>query len=147
MSVRLEGEAEFHAAVERMIRATKPGKMEPIIFSAVQITSRVSRKEAPVGPTGSLKKAVRTKRLRRRFGKPAPAISAIDRKKAPHAHLVHDGTDERIGRRGRYRGKRFGRMTANPFHARAWDKTRGKALSHIEKKVKKLVEGAATRGY
>ncbi len=152
MSVTLQGEEEFHAAVKRLVKSVKPDKIEPVIFRAASITTRASKKLAPPKPgrkgTGNLKKAIRTKRLQRRFGKPAPAISAVDRKKAPHAHLVSEGTGERIGKQGHrpYRGKRFGRMPANPFHATAWDMTRGKVLGYIEKNVKKLIEGAAKRG-
>lgn len=147
-SVRLEGEKEYAQAVRKLVRSVKPDKIEPVLFKAAQMVSRESRKGAPVGPTGNLKKAVRTKRLRRYFNSAAPAISAIDRKKAPHAHLVHDGTrGVRIGKRGYppYRGKKFGRMPGNDFHARAWASKRGAVMALIEQSVKTLVEGAVRR--
>ena len=142
MTVIIEGEKEFYDAIDRLVKSVKPDKIEPVTFKAAQMVTRASRKEAPVGPTGNLKKSVRTKRLRRFGSTPAPSISAINRKKAPHAHLVHDGTGERIAKRGRYRGRRFGRMTAQPFHRKAWNETKGNVLGYIEKEVKKLIDGA-----
>jgi hypothetical protein len=157
MTVVLQGEKEFNEAVKRLIKSVKPDKMEPVLFRAAQKVTTVMKKEAPQRakqgnpkrkPPGVLRGAIRTKRLQRFFGRPAPAISAVDRKKAPHAHLVHEGTGERIGKQGYkpYRGKRFGRMPGDPFVERAWQKTRGSSLAYIEKSVKKLVEGAASRG-
>jgi HK97 gp10 family phage protein len=143
-SIRLEGEKEYQDAVRKLVRSVNPDKVEPVLMKAAGIVTKTSKRDAPVGPSGNLKKAVRTKKLKRYYGAAAPAISAIDRKKAPHAHLVHDGTGERVGKRGHppYRGKRFGRMKAQPFHRNAWNTKRGEVMIYIEQNIKKMVEGA-----
>jgi hypothetical protein len=154
MTIKLQGEAEFHAAVQRLVKSVKPDRIEPVIFRAAAIVTRQSKQLAPQRPTGRLHRSIRTRKLQRLFGRPAPAVSAIDRRKAPHAYLVHDWAldyrppKERVGQKGYrpYRGKRFGRMPENPFHTQAWEMTQGKALNYIETNVKKMVEGAASRG-
>jgi len=118
--------------------------VEPILNKGARMITQAAKPNAPVGPTGNLKRAVRTKKLKRYFGHPAPSISAIDRKKAPHAHLVHEGTGERIGgaKSKRYRGKHFGKMPANPFFKKAWDENRSKVLDYITKEVAKEVNNS-----
>lgn len=148
----LQGEREFREAMQRLIRSVRPDKIEPILKRAAAIVTREAKKNAPVRsrqgsnpkPPGVLKKAVKTKMLRRVYGNSsaAPAISAIDRKAAPHAHLVSEGTGERVGKRGKrsYIGKRFGRMPANPFFERAWATKRASVQQYVERQVQRLIE-------
>lgn len=42
----------------------------------------------------------------------------------------------------KYKGMKFGKMTAQPFFAEAWSRKRADALRHVEAGVKKLIEGA-----
>ena len=56
--------------------------------------------------------------------------------KAPHYHLVHDGTVERFHQSG----KSVGRMTANPFFADAVDATQTQVLNQIEQQLDELFE-------
>lgn len=78
--------------IDRMVKNLKPEKVEPELFKGAQTFAREIRKNAPVGPTGNLKKAVKTKKLQRWGAGPAPSIAVIDIKKAPHAFLVIRGT-------------------------------------------------------
>ena len=135
---------EFRQAVQKLIKSVKPDKIEPVLFKGATIVTRTAKKLVKKGPTGNLRKAVKTKQLKRIFNNPGTAISAIDRKRAPHAHLYHEGTGERIGKKGAraYIGRRFGKMQANPFMDTSFKREKNKILTYIEGEVKKLVEGA-----
>lgn len=154
--ITLEGEKEFNDAVQKLIKSVSPDQIEPVLMGAAKMQTREAKKNAPVRkfrgnpkkkPPGQLKKGVKTKKLKRLFGHPATAISAIDWKTSPHMYLVHEGTGERVGgsRSKKYKGKRFGRMPAQPFFAEAWQRKRGEALNYIEKKVKAMIEGAVNK--
>lgn len=159
MAIEIEGMAEFVAAMDKLARSAKPDKIEPILRSGAHIITKAARKVAPVRKAtyngwrpgkrsklpGVLKRAVKTKKLNRAFGNPAPSISAIDRKAAPHAHLVHDSDGKRrIGKRGHrpYRGRSFGIMPKDEFFADTWKTYSGHVLRSVESDVKKLIEGA-----
>lgn len=152
--IRIQGEEDFHKKITELIKSVRPDKIEPTLMRGAQLISRAARRDAPVRKSwgarnrpapGNLKKSVKTKKLRRLFGHPAPAIAALDRKKAPHAHLVHEGTkgETRIAKRGKkYKGRTFGRMPGDPFLARAWNSKKADVLAYIEKNVKGMIEGA-----
>jgi len=142
--MEIKGEQEFYDALDKLARSVKPAKIEPILNRAAQIISRASRKQVPIGLTKNLRKAIKTKKLKRFMSSPAPSISAIDRKKAPHAYLVHEGTGERIGKRGYppYRGKHFGKMPSQPFHKKAWDENKARVLAYVSAEIAKLIKGA-----
>lgn len=151
-SIELEGLPEFNAKLDKLIKALGPDKIEPILMSGAKIMTKAAKTGAPKRtsqgnakkkPPGQLKKAIKTKKLKRIFNNPATAISAIDRKVAPHAHLVHEGTGERIGgaKSKVYRGKRFGKMPANPFFVQAWDENKAAILDHIINEASKQVKG------
>lgn len=103
MTIQIEGVEEFNKAIQSLIKSVKPEKIEPVLMGAARIQTREAKKNAPVRkslydgrrpgkrnkPPGQLKKGVKTKKLKRVFGNPAPAISAIDWKTAPHAYLVN----------------------------------------------------------
>ena len=59
-----------------------------------------------------------------------------DYHKAPHYHLVHDGTVERFHKSG----KSVGHMTANPFFADAVKAVQGPVLAQIERDLDALWE-------
>jgi hypothetical protein len=153
VSIRVDGEQEVQAAIKALIKSVSPSKIEPVLLSAARMQTKEAKALAPVRrsqggakkqPPGQLKKGVRTKQLERLFGKPAPAISAVDWKVAPHAYLVHEGTGERVGgrRSRRYKGKKFGNMPANPFFSKAWGNTRNAVMAFIESTVAALIGGA-----
>ena len=144
-TMTVKGMEEFNNKMQKLIRSIHPDKIEPILMGGAKIVSKAARIKAPKGPTGNLKKSIRTKKLRRIFNNPATAISAVDRKKSPHAYITHAGTErERVGgpKSVRYRGRKFGRMPANPFMYEAWDETKGSVLDYIIKETSKQVKGA-----
>jgi len=145
LEIRVEGEKEFLDALSKLSRSVAPDKMEPILMGGAKIITAASKANAPKD-TGGLRKAIRTKKLKRMFGHAAPAASVVDRKRAPHAFWVHEGTGERIGgpRSKRYRGFHFGRMPKNPFHQKAWDENKGKVQDYITKEIEKKLGRSLT---
>ena len=91
VTFEIEGMKDLNATIDRLIKGLHPDKVEPELKKGAEIIAKEVRKNAPVGPTGNLKKAVKLKKLKR-WGGPAPYIVAIDRKKAPHAWLVTHGS-------------------------------------------------------
>ena len=78
--------------------------------------------EAPAGPTGNLKKSVVSKKMSR----DGIWITAIDRMKAPHAHLIEFGA-------------RGGSMPANPFFRRTFELYKEYAIRILQDPIKKSI--------
>ncbi len=140
-NIKLEGINELNQAIKDISKKLGPDKIEPILMSGAKIISAAARQKVLVGETGKLKKSIVTKKLKRYGKNPAPYISAVDRKKAPHAHLVESGTGPRYGKKGKksYRGKYFGIMPAKPFFRPAVDENKDKVIKVVLNKIKKLV--------
>ncbi len=144
----IEGADDLLATIDRMIAGVKPDKIEPELNKGAKLIAKEVRKRAPVGPTGNLKKAVTTKKLKR-WGGPAPSIAAINRKKAPHAWLVTHGTSgvrrvdpphyTTLGGR-RVKITQTGVMPPNRFFGDAVDAKQAEVLSRLETVVGKLIE-------
>ncbi len=92
--VDVTGMAEANKKIQDLINSLHRSKVEPVLMNGAKMMSRTARAKAPVRrtqgsgskPPGVLKGAIKTKQLARLFSHPATAISAIDRKIAPHAH-------------------------------------------------------------
>jgi HK97 gp10 family phage protein len=150
--MELEGPKELMRQLQEMSRALDPQDSEPVIYHAADLVTNVARILAP-GPSKAekkrgyvhLKQAFRTVLLRRYGNDPAPAIAAVDRKKAPHAHLVEFGTGERIATKGdpSRRGRGFGVMPARPFLRPAWQQTKRAVLAYIVTGFKLLIQRKA----
>jgi len=144
------GLEEFIDTIDKMIAGVKPDKIEPELNKGAKLIAAEARKRAPVGPTGNLKKAVITKKLKR-WGGPAPSIAAINRKKAPHAWLVTHGTSgvrrvdpphyTTLGGRPALITQ-TGIMPPNRFFSDAVDAKQGEVLDRLETAVGKLLEDA-----
>lgn len=135
---KIEGLQELTKTIQDLSKSLDPDKSEPVILKGAKVIGAEVRGRAPKGPTGNLKKSVKVKTLKRFSSKqPAPAIVAIDRKKAPHAHLVEYGHALVRG------GKVIGHVPAHPFFRPGIDAKAGEALKQIEAGLTKLVEGAA----
>ena len=109
------------------------------------------RQTTPVGPTGNLKRSIRSKTMR---GMP-PAIEVSI--SAPHVHLVHEGTKARM--RKRIGGKfaylnphataaqlSTGKGRANPFFARAKAKTDKQVVEVIQENLWHIIKMVAAYG-
>ena len=118
---RIEGLEDLTRQLDEVIKAASADEVEPILYSGAEIITNEVRQQAPLGPTGRLRSSPVARQLKRRGEVPAPAIAAIDRKKAPHAHLVE-----------RSRG----------FFRRAVDNRSNEALEHIERALDQLISRA-----
>jgi hypothetical protein len=100
----------------------KAGDLKRAIM-AKRIRTRSQRKEIREGNTKVLGKVFAGRGFKK------------DYHKAPHYHLVHDGTTERFHKST---GKSVGRMTAQPFFADAVEATRGPVLIQINRDLDAL---------
>lgn len=84
--------------------------------------------------TGNLKKALVIKPVK---GADAwkPFIVAIDRKIAPHAWLVHFGTDERVAKKGKNIGRSFGKMPKATYMATSWQELKDVLLNEFLQRI------------
>jgi len=126
--VKIEGLKELNRAIEKLSKAVGADAVEPIIKGAADIITAKVQENVNAIPavTGNLRKSPVTKMMPNRYGdQPRPSIAAIDRKVAPHAHLLERGTSK---------------MSPRPFFRPAWDAGKGPALQHIKEGLKKAVE-------
>lgn len=86
--------------------------------------------------TGHLKSAVKVKDMPRYPSYPIVSICAMDKKKAPHAHLGEYGTVPRIRKSGGITGQ----MPARPYFRPAVEQSRSEVQSLITKRVAQAVE-------
>jgi len=87
------------------------------------------RARTPVGPTGNLRRSIRARKFSKEKGQ-FIAFTAIDRKIAPHAHLVEFG----------HRTLDGGHVPAHPFFRPVMRKYRnGKYLKRMEKVMQGIV--------
>lgn len=132
LTVRLDGLRELEARVQELRDSLDPDKVEPILLEGARIIANRMREKAPVGPTGSLRASIVARQLKRLGKGPAPAVAAVDRKIAPHAHLVEYGHKTPEG----------GRVPAHPFFRPAVDETEGAAARHVMQKLDELLDKA-----
>jgi len=137
-NVEVEGLEETMQSIERMAKSLRPDDVERILRRGAQVIRKEAISRAHRGPTGRLKKSIRTRKLSRLgFGlQPAPIIVAVDRKKAPHAHLVE------YGHALVKNGKVVGHVPAYPFWRPALDARLPNAVRTVERGLVRLVEEA-----
>jgi len=122
---RLEGLLETVNALDKVSNSLKGKVMGKILLKQAEIIAEDARNRAPLGPTGNLKRSLHAELLPEKTRFPTVAIAAVDRKIAPHAHLIEFGTSK---------------MSARPFFRPAVDAHANKVISNIKDGAKKLVE-------
>jgi len=127
-TVRIIGLDALSRKLEKIGRATNKENTGGLLLRQAEIIRDRIRANVPVGPTGNLKRSPIAKLMPESSSYPAIAIAGINRKIAPHAHLVEFGTS---------------RMPAHPFFRPAIDACRGGVMSRIKNGLKRLIEGAA----
>ncbi|MGE5553299.1 MAG: HK97-gp10 family putative phage morphogenesis protein [Betaproteobacteria bacterium] len=132
LTVRLDGLKELEAKIQEVRDSLAPEKVEPVLLEGAQIIADRIREKAPKGPTGRLKEAATARQLKRLGKGPAPAVAALDRKIAPHAHLVEYGHKTPSG----------GRVPAKPYFRPAVDETERTAARHVMQKLDELLDKA-----
>ncbi len=130
--IKWEGLDILQQQVKRLVTIFEPPTVEPVLKqSAEMVTAEVQRNVDQINEvSGNLRRSPVTKQLTRRYPNPATALAAIDRKIAPHAHFLEDGT-----------GGRGGQMPAQPFFRPAVEATREKAIKHVYDTLKGKLGG------
>ncbi len=119
--VEVTGTAELQHALDMVARELADA-METGTNEAAEVVAGMVRAQAPVGPTGNLRRGVQTKRLSRSDVYPATTLVGVDYGIAPHQHLVEFGTGPRYAKgTGAYRGQ----MPPQPFFRATIDAARG----------------------
>lgn len=119
----IKGLEELNKKLTEVVKSLNPDKVEPVLSKGARQMSSAIRRNAPRGPTGNLKRSIKTKKLKPlAWNNPAASIAAIDRKIAPHAWLVEH--------KGRSKG----------FFRRAVDETSGKVIETVTREVQKLID-------
>ena len=123
ISINLAGMSELTHAFDRVRDSVSTRDVTRVLKRAARPIRKAGRSNSPVGPTGNLKRSIKTKVLRR-----GAVTVRSDFRVAPHAHLVIRGTGERFRKRASVqlgalsfavRGASTGAMPANDFMARA----------------------------
>lgn len=140
IAVKLTGAAEVRRKLRRLRGSAQKRILSRAIKLATTPVARAMRAEAPVDRRR--KKETKAKSLRRRVKvakvkrlRAGEIASYLARAAAPHSHLVEYGTAARTTK-GAFRGS----MPANPFGARAFEKTKGRALATIEREILSGIE-------
>lgn len=123
LNMSLDGVDELNKKVERMQQNLSYENMEKIMLESAEEVKKGLVAAAPVGPTGNLRRSPIAKAMPK--SRAPVVIAGIDRKIAPHAHLVEFGTVK---------------MPAQPFFRPTWDGLRGKVNKDIASKTGKAVE-------
>ena len=140
MNVEVTGMEKIEENIGKIAQKMEPDVVEGVLLTHANILQQAVITNAPLGPTGNLKRGIVSKVMQRRGNKYAPALVAIDYRIAPHAHLVEFG---HIIERTR-RGKSFGIVPPHPFFRPAWDSQRESMKVAIEEEIKSNIEGAPT---
>jgi len=127
LTFKIGGVLETVKALDKVSNSLKGKVMGKTLLKQAEIIAEDARDRAPLGPTGNLKRSLRAKLLDEKSRFPTVAIAAVDRKIAPHAHLVEFGTSK---------------MSARPFFRPAVDSHGGKVIDNIKDGAKKLIERA-----
>lgn len=151
VNIKVEGLQELEKQLRKLGAQASAKNLSGALMNASLPTFKRAKNAAP----GSIKKAIgrvnhrsnRTLKLTRNAtGNHAAGVSVIVRKKkAPHAHLVHNGTKERYtkgkGRKRPYKNAYRGSMKPNPFLMDAW-KSEGeeKAVNRFKENLKKRID-------
>lgn len=127
LKFKVDGQKELEKQLKKLSKSFEPSKIEKVSLASAKIISNESKNNAPLGPTGNLKKANIAKLLNRKGNQPAPAIAAVDRKIAPHANFVENGTSK---------------SKANPFFRKAVSAKSKEASDNLIKGLETMVNEA-----
>lgn len=154
-------EKSYNRALKRLERyelLSQQRRIAHIYLEGARFMVRPMRARTPVGPTGNLVRSIRARRPRSlRFGELAAAAVGPTHRRAPHRHLVIQGTKahdleaKRYGK-GQYlkfpdgnvrrnAGVRHPGSRANPFVQDTFDAVGGQILAFIHREVLKVDDG------
>lgn len=120
----ITGDRQLERALSRLADKSADRVASAAIRGGLRAIVLAAKKDAPVGPTGNLRKSIRSRFERSRYTGKLSAKAGLNVGKrakledgsrigarAPHAHLVALGTKQRAHKSG----KSTGTMPANPF--------------------------------
>jgi len=144
MDITLEiiGKEEFAETLLELSKALPNDKVEPVMLEGAKVIAAAAKDKAPLGPTGHLKKSVKAKQLKQISNYPRSAAAAVDRKIAPHAHLIEYGTRPRIQKTT---GRPTGIGPAIPFFRPAVDTNVARIYTQIKDKLLDMIMEAARK--
>ena len=119
--IKIEGLEDLNKALEELKNSVSDGEQDSIVKSAAEKVKSTVEPGIPMGPTGNLRKSL----VLRKMSSPGTYVVAMDRKIAPHAHLVEYG--------------HAGGASANPFFRPAVDSALPQAAKAIEEEIKRRV--------
>jgi HK97 gp10 family phage protein len=123
----IQGIEELTEKAEKIADAVSHKNMgEGLLKRAEAVRDRLKQR-APLGPTGNLRRSPMAKLMQEKSNMPAIAIAGIDRKIAPHAHLVEFGTSH---------------SAPNPFFRPTIDEMKSGILKNIGEDAKSRIEKA-----
>jgi hypothetical protein len=91
-NIKVEGIDKLEAQLRDLLSAVEPRETDKITLKWARRLRDWVRPDVPVGATGNLKRAVKAFRARRRGKMVGAAVTWVDRRIAPHLHLVSFGT-------------------------------------------------------
>lgn len=119
--MKIEGIEQFESNIKKLLNVTDFKEMKPVYLEAAELVRDRIKDNAPQGPTGNLKRSPVAKALDN------VVIAGIDRKIAPHAHLLEFGTVK---------------MAARPFFRPAIDTSKNDVAEIIKNGARENIEGA-----
>jgi HK97 gp10 family phage protein len=126
---------ELEWMLDQLPKAISKTVLKNALKKAAEPIRAAAEANAPVGPTGNLKRGMiistELKSHKVRAKKSVLVFVGADAVIAPHAHLVEFGTAPRYQENGKY----VGQMPANPFFRNAWDATKHQALQIFIKEM------------
>lgn len=141
-TTKLEGMEKLSRKMFEMDEVLKQVSRETAREQGEMLADRI-RANIPTGPTGNLKRSVVVKAMPGGW----PIIVGIDRRIAPHAHLVEFGTSTRSVQSAKvltdgetFFGKEVAPMGDNPFFRPAVDGSRDQVLRNMESDMKKAID-------
>jgi len=140
ISVNIVGIADLQRSLRGLVGKEQRRVLRKSLTKGAAVTRKAMRRLAPRGPTGNLRKSVKSKvRVNKRI---AVAVVTPRHEIAPHRHLVIRGTKLRA----KSSGQSTGRMPGEDFVAEAFDATSSKAGDVMLDVAADMIEQAWNRG-
>lgn len=123
MAATVEGLSEVLNAFDNLAGIAKDPEMKNAFLREAEDFKDVIVQEAPRGPTGNLRGAIVAKKFRRKGE--SLSFVGINFRKAPHAHLVENGTVH---------------SAPNPFFTRGFNRQKPNFGKHVDRVLEKKVK-------
>ena len=153
IDISLEGLPLLLEQFKRISQSQEGLEMENRLLKVAEGLAHKIRSNVPKGETRNLEKSVVAKKFKNKIKGAPAAFVAIDRKVAPHAHLVEYGTKGiRMAKKTALRffvggqvifAKFVGAMPAQPFFRQTVDNEEIKIVSQIAQETIEAIERAA----